>query len=226
MLLTDLRELKKILEIDTNNTQEDAKLGFLIEHASKWIEELLDKGDLAAREWTQYLNGTNTQYLCLEHRPILASPTPRVWVDAEGNAGQRSGAFADSTELTYGTDFIIDTRESTDGTGISGMLIRIDDVWQPGFYRSRGMLSPYIGPSNGSIKVTYTAGYTVDNLPATYRMACNFIVTELRYVLPVGMKIGSDGYEGRSLGIINSQKDYLLGQIYPMIWGKRNWGFG
>lgn len=225
MLLTDLRELKKILEINPNNTQEDGKLNFLIEWASKWIEELLDRGPLEQREWTEYFNGTNTQNLCLLHRPVFTDPAPRVWVHEDGFFGQKSGAFIDDHELTYGTDFVVDTRESTTQKGESGILVRVDDVWNPGFYRSRGMLSPYIGPSNGSIKVTYTAGYTVDDLPSTYRMACNFIVMELRYVLPVGMKIGSDGYEGRSLGIINSQKDYLLGMVYPMIWGKRNWGF-
>ena len=227
MLFSDLRELKEILEIDPANTAEDAKLNFLQTQAADLIEECLDRPDLFKKEKTDYYDGTGTQNLILNRRPVFTSPTIQVWVDESGHFGETSGAFTqEGAEKTYGSDFVLDLQGSVDGTSSrSGILVRLDNFWGKQHYRSRGLLSPYIGPSNGSIKVTYTAGYTVDNLPARFRLAANFLISELRYMFPVGMKISSDGYEGRSIGIANSQKDYLLGQIYPMLWTAHNWGF-
>jgi len=225
MLLTDLTELKAILEIDPNNTTEDVKLNFLITWASAWIEEILNRPGFSYSVRTEYYNGTGTQRITLRGRPVFQSPTPQVWVDDHGYYGARSGAFdGDNEELTYGNDFTI-AWDQPDGTSRSAILVRIGNYWDKPTVRSAGLLSPYIGPAFGNVKVTYAAGYTVDTLPVVFRMATNLLVARMRYLLPIGMEIGSESYEERSISVISDSKQYLTGLIRPMILPYRNWSF-
>ena len=91
--------------------------------------------------------------------------------------------------------------------------------------RSPGYLTPYVQEDTGSIKVTYTAGYTVDSLPAQLRTACNLLVARMNYIFPLGVELNSDGYEERSVGVVISEKDKLLALIKPLILPYRNWVF-
>ena len=219
---TDLRELKIYLEIDPNNHNEDKVLSLLIDHASSWIEELLGR-KIFYQSRTEYYNGTGTQKLLLKVRPVFTTPTIQVYVDSAGYFGSASGAFDSSTTaLTYGTDFCLQV-DQDNGTSRSGILIRINNYWQKRPMREVGYLSPYVGPSFGSIKIVYTAGWTIDSMPGAFRMAVNLLVARMRYILPLGLELNSESYEERSISIVTSEKDKLITLVKPIIMPFRNW---
>jgi hypothetical protein len=196
--------------------------------ASSWVEEVLGR-DLSLKARTQYYRGTNTPKLPLKNRPVLTSTTPRVWLDENAFFGA-DGDFASDTELTYGTDFglALDTDSDDDGVddaSRSGLLIRRGNVWPRPGVRARGLLTTSLGEGPGTIKVTYTAGYTADTLPAGLRGGVELLCARLRAILPVGAEISSEGYEERSISIANSSKEYLLAMAKPLLLPWKNWTF-
>jgi hypothetical protein len=225
MLLTDISELKAYLEIDPNNTAEDLKLSFLVEAVSQWIEELLNRPGLSYASRTEYYNGTGTSRLLLRSRPVFTTPTILVYEDGSGFFGSTSGSFdTGTTALTYGEGFCLQI-DRDDGSSRSGILIKTRGLWEKRAVRQTGYLTPFVGPSYGSIKVVYTAGYTVDTLPASFRMAVNLLVSRLRYVLPLGLELSAESYEDRTIAIsaIAQMKNYLLSMVRPFLWPYRNW---
>lgn len=223
-ILTDLRELKSILEIDPLDNSEDKKLMFLIEMASQWIEEWLNRPGLFLKSRTEYYNGTNTQKLLLRSRPVYTSPTIQVFLDESGFFGSASGSFdATLTALVYGEDFALKI-DQEDGTSRSGMLVRINNFWPRPAIRQQGLLAPFIGEGFGTIKVIYSAGYYVDNLPPVFRLACNTLVAQLRHMYPLGFLLTSENYEERAISL-HIPKHFLLGMITPMLLSYRNWKF-
>ncbi len=225
MLYTDLLELKHILEIDLNDTQEDLKLAFLIEWASALIDQWLgfaDVGGIDKQERAEFYGGTNTNKLVLNIRPAFADPVPQVFLDGQGGYGAISGSFGPETKLIYGDDFSL-AIDKPDGSSQSAILYKKNGVWPRNLYRSAGLLASYTGPSPGTIRVVYTAGYTPDSIPSAFRVAGNFMVARLRYMMPLGMELNSEGYEERSIGVATDAKDYMLGVIKPLLWQYRNW---
>lgn len=223
--LSDLVELKSILEIDPRNTQEDSKLLFFLEYASAWIEEYLDrKGRLFLKTRTEYYNGTGTPNLVLRARPVYTDGL-QVYVDTQGGYyGEGDNSFPASSLLTYGSDYVLRIDED-DGTSRCGILQKVRSYWPKPFARAPGVLSPFMTTDTGSVKVVYQAGYTVDNLPATLRLACNTLAAKIRYLMPVGMDLTSESYEDRSISIGNKEKDYLMSTVKDMIFGYRNWSW-
>ena len=221
MLYTDLRELKRVLEIDPANTAEDVRLNLWIEQASNLIEEFLGRPGMEYKERTEYYAGTATQKLLLRSRPVFATPVIKVYEDNGGYYGTVSGSFAETTALTYGTDFAL-IIDQDNGTSRSGMLLMIDSLWEQPQVRETGFLSPYIGEAFGNYKIVYTAGYTIDTLPAAFRFACNLLVARFRYLMPLGMALGSESYEERSISVLHD-RDYLMGLIRPFLYPYRNW---
>ena len=225
MLLTDIRELKTILEIDPDNKAEDVKLNFLVEQASKLIEEYLNRPGLSFNSRTEYYNGTGSQQLLLRSRPVYTTPTIQVFIDEHGFYGSTSGSFDPQLcQLNYGTDFCLKI-DQDDGTSRSGILVRLHSFWPRPGVRQQGYLSPFIGTSFGAIKIIYSAGYTVDNLPAPFRLACNALVARMRYLLPLAMELKSESYEDRAITVATEQKDYLMAIVKPMLVFYRNWSF-
>lgn len=225
MILTDLRELKKVLEIPEEDTSEDLKLSFIIELVSNWIEEVINRPGLTFRSRTQYYKGSGTSKLLLRSRPVFTEPTIQVWVDEAGNFGSRSGSFDSTTSLTYGEHFCLQIDQDDEISSRSGILLRIGDVWPKPPVRQRGYLTPFIGDGRGEVKVTYSAGYTVDTLPSVFRLATNLLVARLRYVLPLGMELNAESYEERNISLATEQKDYLLAMVRPMLMQFKNWIF-
>lgn len=223
MLYSDLREVRKILELDDRNTQEDAKLNFFISQASEWISEFLGRGDIGYKERTEYYNGSGTAKLLLRQRPVFATPTIQVWIDTGGYWGSVSGSFDSNDALTYGTDFALQIDQDDGISSRCGILWARKRYWPRPSVRQQGYLSPFIGQDHGSIKITYWAGYTVDALPEAFRTACNTLVARMRYLFPLGMELGSEGFEDRSIGLLADRKDYLMALVKPLIFTYRNW---
>lgn len=226
MLLTDLREVKTLLETDLENTGEDKRLLLLIEMASNWIQEYLGRYDLEKKERTEYYKGTGTPYLLLRYRPVFTTPALQVYVDQQGYFGAASGAFDSSTSLlTYGSDYTLQI-DQPDGTSRSAKLIRINSFWPRPYARQPGLLSPFLTSDTGSVKVVYTAGYTVDTLPPVIRSACTTLTASMRYLYPLGLPLSSESYEDRSISTyIEKSKEYLFSQVKPFLFSYRNWSW-
>lgn len=175
---------------------------------------------------TQYYNGTGSQKLLLKNRPVFTNPAIQVWEDSNGYWGATSGAFTNTNSLlTYGSDYALQI-DQDDNSSRSGMLVRIRGYWQRNFARAYDLLAPFRYESFGSIKVTYTAGYTVDTLPAGFRQGANLLIAKMNYLFPLGMTIGSETYQDRSISFNESQRQWLLGLIRPHIESYRNWHWG
>lgn len=233
-LLTDLVEVKTVMEIDIGDKSEDIALNFYIEQISSWIQEWLNR-DLELKTRTEFYSGTGTQRLCLKSRPVFPDSLS-VYVDGSAYYGSAPNAFDPTASLlTYGQDYFIEidtvnfdplTNSPLPSTSRSGVLVRIKDVWPRPTARVAGLLSPFLTRDYGSIKVTYEAGYTADTLPAVIRSAANLGVARMRYIFPLGMEIGSESYEERSISLVTERKNYIMALIYPMIWSHRNWNWG
>lgn len=229
MILSDIRELKSVLEIDPADSSEDKRLLFFLEHVSDWIEEWLNR-KLFYKTRTEFYKGTGTQKLLLRARPVVPAPTDgnsalTVYEDTGANFGSTTGSFDPTTTLlTYGTDYCLDI-DQDNGTSRSGILYRINDAWFRPTVRARGWLYPFQSTDFGSYKIIYTAGFTMDTLPATIREACNIGVARLRYVWPLGLPLSSESYEERSISVMGEVKNYLYSMMYGQIIFYRNWKF-
>lgn len=225
--LNDLNETKVALEIDPANTAEDKKLLLFLDYASDWVGELLNRRNgILYKSRTEYYDGTGTTRLLLRSRPVYATPVIEVTHDANGFYGCTSGAFGStSTPLTYGVDFALKV-DQDDGTSRSAVLVKMNGVWERKFGRQAGWLSPFVVRDTGSYKVVYSAGWTIDGMPALLRQAVLTLVARMRYLMPVGMEIGSESYEERNITVVAEKKDYLMGIVKPMVLPYyRNWSF-
>jgi hypothetical protein len=221
MLFTDLVELKSQLSIAPNNNSEDKVLNYWIEQVADLIEEFLGRKFLK-RSRTEYYSGSGTQQLLLKARPVFTTPTIEAWVDFDGFWGASSGAFDTSTALTWGDDFSLKI-DQDDGTSRSGILVRNNAFWPRKTIRASPYLSPFVTSGMGNIKVTYTAGYTVDTLPGDFRLAANLCIARLRSVMPLGVETNSESYEERSISVVTSERLKLLALVGPMLNRYRNW---
>lgn len=224
MLFSDLNEAKAILEIDPCNKAEDKKLTFILEWVSSLIEEILNRPNMSKKERTEYYQGTGSQKLLLRSRPVFTTPDIQLWLHEGGHYGSTSDAFGTGTLLTYGSDYFLKI-DQEDGTSRSGILFRLNNFWPKPSIRQGGYLSPFVWEDTGSIKVTYTAGYTVDSLPTVFRMACNLLIARMRYILPLGLELSSEHYEERSIAILGNQRRYLTSLVASMLLPYRNWKF-
>ena len=236
MLWSDTQELKRTLEIDPRNTEEDLKLGFINEWIGAWFGELLNRPGFDLKERTEFYEGTSTQKLLLRSRPVYTvlngtSVIPVVYLDEGGNFGSSSGAYtATGSQLTYGEDFCLFFDTDTNGDGVddasrSGVLWRINGHWPKRSVRQRGLLSPFLSQNPGILKIIYQGGYTVDTMPAQLRMAAVLLAAKLRYLLPLGLELGSESYEERHVSIAIRNRNWLLSLVWPMIMTFRNYKF-
>ncbi len=231
MLLTDLHELKAVLDVAPDNTAEDKKLNFFIEYASKLIEQLLNRS-FEYRRRVEYYAGTGTQKICLRHRPVYTTPVVQVFYDSFGYYDASGTAFDDQgDELTYGDSFALVLDWDSDGDGIadasrSGILVRMNNVWSRPSARQQGYLSPFVTESLGNYKVVSTGGYTIDTLPAEIRAAANILCAKLRLLMPLGMWLNSESYEERHVSYYIPHKRQLMSDVWPLIQGYRNQNFG
>lgn len=223
MILSDLQEAKKLLDIDPENTSEDVKLSLYLEYASNWIETFLNR-KLLYKERTEYYKGTGTQKLLLRVRPVYLPM--EVYVDTQdGYWGQSADSFPASTLLTYGSDYVLQIDDENNRSKC-GILINIRGSWPKPYVRVPGLLSPFINFDPGSVKVVYTAGYTTDTLPGDIRLACDSVVAAYRYVFPLGMVLDNESYEERSIRThIEKARDYCFMVAKPLLLPYRNWNF-
>lgn len=225
MLFNDLIELHTLLEIEPDNKAEDAKLLLMCRIASDWICQIINRPGMSLAPRTEFYGGPGTQKLLLRNRPVYTTPEPIVYLDEAGFYGSNpDGSQFQAPALVYGKDFCLDLKEGGQPS-LSGILIRINQVWPRPSARQQGLLSPFLTQSFGNLKIVYYAGYTVDTLPADFRWAANLLVTRMRYFMPLGMETTSENYEDRSISIIGERKQFLLAPVLEILWPYRNWRF-
>lgn len=223
MLITDLYELKSILEIDPSDSTEDKRLNFYVEYASSVIEDFLGRqGRLFYGVRTEYYSPTNTPNLVLKSRPVYLTPTPIIYEDSA--AGFVSGSFGNESQLTFGTDFELVIDQADGVTSRSGVIRRIDGIWTRRGARLAGLLSPFSLRNAGGIKVVYAGGYKYENMPAALRLACNTVVAHIRYLFPMGMELSSESYEERAIGLV-PHRQFFLSLVKPLLHTYHNWYF-
>jgi hypothetical protein len=222
MNLTDIHELKAILEITASDTSEDVRLNFYIEWATALIKEYLNR-PLAYETRTEFYSGTGTQKLLLRARPVVVTGL-EVRVDNAGYYGAPDDSFGSGSVLTFGDDYFLELDQS-DGTSRSGILVRRSAVWERPFVRFRGLLSPLVGEAFGNVKVTYTGGWKPETIPPEVRQACCMLVAKLRYLYPLGVNLVSEHYEERHITIGSRSRNYLLSEVASLIRTHRNYKF-
>ena len=232
MILQSLQEIKALLEIPYGQTAEDKKLLMFADIASQWMEEILNRSFMLKTR-TEYYRSPGTPKLLLRYRPVYPSPSSpysaiSIAYDEFGYFGQGVNAFADTTliQYTYGVDYVLQMDGNNPLASRSGIVYRINELWNKPTYRQVGLVTPFVWDDPGSLKVTYTAGFTVDDLPGPLRMACLLMIARMRYLLPLAMEVAAETYEERSLSLIAENRSYIVTpSIKSMIASYRNWKF-
>ena len=229
VLLTDILECKKILQIPLEDHSQDYALNYYIMTAVDMIGEFLNRPNFYKKSRTEYYNGTGTQKLLLNSRPVYISPEPVVKTDLTGAWGEDSDAFSGDA-LEFGTDYAVWLDEVNPATGVMdrsrcGILVRKSAYWDKPIIRQQGFLSPFVGQAFGNIQIVYTAGYTLDNMPPRVRMATIELVGRMKYLFPVAVPISSESYEERHITFSIGEKNYLFGQCKHLLSSMRNYKF-
>lgn len=145
----------------------------------------------------EYYDGNGTGLLPLRTPYTLDNATLDVRVDQTGYYGHGSSAFAASTELTLGTDFVLRLEGGTYAK--SGMLVKLPGAsvtsfnWPSDalFNRGRSGLAwrqgPYWPVGTGNIKVTCDFGFSKANMPESLKIAMAGAVAIVRNFVQKGL---------------------------------------
>lgn len=144
---------------------------------------------------SRYGNTRTSDILQLHHLPVRGTPT--IYEERGALAGQKVGSFAADTQLTSGTSFWMDaSEEDSDGTLLSrsGQIIRRGSAWPDEL---------------GSVKVTYTAGYSATEFAGTatsgvdvsdIAVACKLLMQKMyQTIKATGSSTGSGSIAGVKL---------------------------
>lgn len=138
----------------------------------------------------------------------------QVWVDEGAYWNQAVGAFPVQTALTPGADYAVDIDQTNGYQSRSGLIYSINQYWPIPFNYQPGLITPVLGPSNGNIKVQYTAGYAV--VPAQLQLAANMLVARMRQVAQFGTAMQSESVKDYSY-TLGSPSGNSIGLITPEI---------
>jgi hypothetical protein len=223
VLWTDLIELKTALEIDPDDQSEDARLNLWLKAACEVLESYLGY-PIFRMTRTEFYGGTGTQKLTLRCHPVYADANLQVLVDRSGNFGVSSGSFDPGVStLVYGTDFGLWLDHPTDPIRSDrGILLRYNSFWERPAYRTAGLLSPYVEKDFGTIKVTYTGGRFAEDLPYDMVLAAITATARIRFMMPLGLNVSGDSYEGRSISIQGTESNWIIGQVKHLLFKFRN----
>ena len=199
MALATLAALRTALGIGPTDVSQDIRLQQFLDAAEAAVKEYCGR-DFESTSYpgaasrgrgdSGYYDGSGRPELLLRQTPVTA--VSAVYLDGGGYYGQAAGAFAASTLLTAGTDYIVKYDGSLGGSPASntGILLRLGGGWDEdtsGSVWPRGM---------GNIKVAYTAGYAAGSVPADLQSA----VVQLACHLHFTGRTGGNPVQSESLG--------------------------
>lgn len=212
MALTTLIKLKTFLGLQAT-ADEDSKLSAILGGVEDAARAYMARGRRQSgfTVWpesgsgTEYYSGTGNRDLVLRHSPVTTVTS--VYLDATGYFGDGTNAFASTTLLTAGTDYVLIKDDGSSGSavgvirrigGIGGVSLSDEWHWQPREYGRGNTLTasraPYWPTGTGNIKVTYTAGFTT--IPDDIQLAIWQMVSYVR----AGAKYGGQLPGSESLG--------------------------
>ncbi len=154
--------------------------------------------------------------------------SPIVYFDPQGYYGTNPGGFSALTQLSQGNNYApwIDSEESQ---SVRGLIRRVGGnvgVWWGGGYgaynqtqqnSSLGKLAATrlagwpIG--FGNLKVTYTAGWTEDNIPPDLSYACQSLAAVMIRTQPLGALVQSESLGAYSYSLMSASDDPQMGDI-------------
>lgn len=159
--------------LGVTGTASNAVLQLVLDGVTQSIETYIGRGPLGYFSATEYYSPSGERDLQLDRFP-LRSPddVTAVYEDWGGNFGQTTGAFDSSTTLlTKGTDYAV----VVEGVSKRAVLRRLGTVWPYNREAPVGNLSGFRSPCPGSVKVTYSAGFSAsapaDVIAAAYAEA-------------------------------------------------------
>lgn len=212
MSLTTLPKVKAFLGLH-NVATEDVKLSQILGGVEDAVRAYLGRGRRQSgfTVWpesgaaTEYYSGTGTRDLVLRHSPVTAVAS--VYLDSGGYFGDGTNAFASTTLLTAGSDYVLVKDDGSSGSavgilrrigGVSGVSLNDEWHWQPREHGRGNTLSaaraPFWPMGTGNLKVTYTAGFTI--VPDDIQMA----IWQMVSFVKAGAKYGGQLPGSESLG--------------------------
>ncbi len=175
-------------QLGITGTSEDALLTQLLDQVTSIIENETHR-KFSGVTTTEYYDGDGTDRLVLRNTPVQSITS--IYEDVDGYAGAGDSPFGADTLLTAGEDYVLDTQDGTASN--SGIVYRINGVWRRSASHRQDSVGPhvvpYASPSRGSIKVTYTYGYST--VPDEIKLAAANLVGSLRRSAKLGKPINS-----------------------------------
>lgn len=141
--------------------------------------------------------------------------SPVVWLNMSGYYGQAADAFKDQTVMGLGSQFILNI-DSGGKKSNRGTIRRIggQSAGWVGFYPENlysGKLGAYRMPAwprgDGNIKVCYSAGYPLTQIPLDIVNACKMLVAIMIRICPVGAPVSSENLGGYSYTLLTQSTD-------------------
>lgn len=150
------------LEIHSGVTGEPEALNAVLRICNQAVLSYLGR-EIEEATRTEFYDGMGHGDIALRNFPVNLATTPQVWLDDSGYYGAGEDAFASSTALTNGEDFVIVPNTST--LSRSGILRRLGtglrgDILGRPYSSLAARYRKSVWPmGQGNIKVTYKAGY-------------------------------------------------------------------
>ncbi len=214
-----LPSVKLLLGVRQDDPSQDVLLSYLIAGAASAITYNLNRPFLlasnAANPITEYHSGTNDEWLVLRLWPVQSITS--IYLDDGGYWGQAPNAFATPTLLTQGTDYALNV-DTPSGASRSGMVLRINNVWESAWVRDGGMLASRPEAALGNVKVTYTYGFT--SLPDDLAYAAATVVARMYNTAKFGQGITSENYEEYGVSLRDNAAPWLGlfgGEVAPIL---------
>lgn len=203
--LTTLEKVKLFRGISNLDTTQDSFITQVIPYVSSLIADNLNRpfflASNPANPLVQFYNGNGTSQMVLRLWPVQSITEIRL--NDEGYWGEVAGSFGTATLLTQGQDYAL-RLDGVDGSfSKSGIVYRINMVWDTQYARGPLMLAYYPTDGRGNIKVTYTYGF--DKIPPDLEWVANMAVTRMMQTAQNGYPFKEEHYEnyGYSLGNMN-----------------------
>jgi hypothetical protein len=158
---------------------------------------------------------SSSQVTLTANAAATATGTPlyfgvNAWEDINGYFGAMPGSFASGTQLTWGSDFGI-RADLPDGSSRSGMLLRINQVWNTHYLRGGDMLSSMNATGMGNIRVQGMFGWPT--VPADIEAFVIRVIVRMRNSRRYGQAVNSESFEQYSYSLASEAKGLALGML-------------
>lgn len=168
---------------------------------------------LAATDLVEFYEGTGDPHLVLNNFPVNSIAS--VYEDQNAAGGQASGAFGSTTLLTQGVDYEL-MKTGSGGGADSGILRRINGIWQKSFAYVPGQISPASVDPSCTIKVSYNAGLTA--IPEDLQQACMILMAAVKRIIGKGDNVTSEGWEDYNY-TVSTAAEQAMGGMPPAVLG-------